>query len=49
MSKEIVIEVLVKDAEDGEVLHKIISYSVDRAIEGLGSYERHWMVDGKAK
>lgn len=49
MAKEICIEILVKDAEDGEVLHKIISYSIDRAIEGLGSYERNWMVDGKAK
>ncbi len=46
--RHITIEILVKDADDGELLHKITSYSVDRAIEDLGAYERHHMVGGKA-
>lgn len=48
MSKEIRIEVLIKDADDGELLHRIIGYSIDRTIECLGSYERNHMVNGKA-
>ena len=44
---DITIEVLIKDAEDGELLHKIVAHSIDSAIEGLGSYERNQMKEGK--
>lgn len=45
---EISIEVLIKDAEDGELLHKICALSIDQAIEDLGSYERNHMSNGLA-
>lgn len=48
MSKEIRIHVQIVDAEDHEVLHRIDVYSVDAAIEALGTYERHHLVNGMA-
>ncbi len=46
--KEIHIKIVITDAEDGEPLHLINSFSIDSAIEALGSYERNHMKDGKA-
>ncbi len=46
---EPLIEVFIRDAEDGELKHKIISHSIDNAIEYMGAYERHHMENGKIK
>lgn len=38
---ELTYELIVRDAEDGEVLHRISTFSLESLEEGIGRFERH--------